>query len=119
MANKNFADKLKKRPQAISEETSAAPSEVSEQEKRTQTTNEKKAKRKPGRPPLDPSGKKKKDYTKTINIAVPLELLEKLDTVKICYDNNLTLYINKLIEKDIEAHYDEYRRVADTLNNFK
>jgi predicted DNA-binding protein len=76
-------------------------------------------KRKPGRPPVDPSGRKKKDYTKTINIAVPIELLDKLNTVKICYGNNLTQYINKLIEKDIEANYEDYKHIADSLNSFK
>ena len=78
-----------------------------------------KIKRKVGRPPIDPSGKKKKDYTKTINIAVPLDVYEKLDVVKICYGNNLTQYINKLIEKDIEANYDNYKNIANSLNQYK
>lgn len=74
---------------------------------------EPKNKRKVGRP------KTKTEETKTINIAVPVSVLEKLDTVKVCYGNNLTQYINKLIEKDIEANYDNYKHIADSLNSFK
>lgn len=74
---------------------------------------ESKTKRKVGRP------KTKTEETKTINIAVPVSVLEKLDTVKLCYGNNLTQYINKLIEKDIETNYDNYKHIADSLNNFK
>lgn len=75
--------------------------------------DEPKTKRKVGRP------KTKTEDTKTINIAVPVSVLEKLDTVKVCYGNNLTQYINKLIEKDIEANYDNYKHIADSLNSFK
>ena len=74
---------------------------------------EPKTKRKVGRP------KTKTEETKTINIAVPVSVLEKLETVKVCYSNNLTQYINKLIEKDIEANYDNYKHIADSLNSFK
>ena len=74
---------------------------------------EPKNKRKVGRP------KTKTEETKTIKIAVPVSVLEKLDTVKVCYGNNLTQYINKLIEKDIEANYDNYKHIADSLNSFK
>lgn len=80
---------------------------------------EPKEKRKSGRPPIDPSGKKKKDYTKTVNIAIPLDILEKVNVAKVCYNNNITTYINKLIEKDIEANYDNYTHLADSLNSFK
>lgn len=88
--------------------------------KETMTHNEEakaaaepKPKRKVGRPKI------KTEPTKTINIAVPVSVLEKLDTVKVCYGNNLTQYINKLIEKDIEANYDNYKNIADSLNTFK
>lgn len=63
--------------------------------------------------------KTKTEVTKTINIAVPVSVLEKLDSVKVCYGNNLTQYINKLIEKDIESNYDSYKQIADSLNSFK
>ena len=62
-------------------------------------------KKKPGRP------KTKTEKTKTINIAVPVSVLEKIDIAKVCYGNNLTCYINRLIEKDIEANYEEYKNI--------
>lgn len=82
-------------------------------EPKKEPKTEPKTKRKVGRP------KTKTEETKTINIAVPVSVLEKLDTVKVCYGNNLTQYINKLIEKDIEANYDNYKHIADSLNSFK
>ena len=48
-------------------------------------------KKKPGRP------KTKTEETKTINIAVPVSVLEKIDIAKVCYGNNLTCYINRQI----------------------
>lgn len=81
--------------------------------KKPTKAEEPKEKRKVGRP------KTKTEDTKTINIAVPVSVLEKLDTVKVCYGNNLTQYINKLIEKDIESNYDNYKHIADSLNSFK
>ena len=63
--------------------------------------------------------KVKTEPTRPINIAIPVSVLEKLDTVKVCYGKNLTHYINKLIEKDIEANYDNYKHIADSLNSFK
>lgn len=80
---------------------------------KTDSPKTEEAKKKPGRP------KTKTEETKTINIAVPVSVLEKLETVKACYSNNLTLYINKLIEKDIEANYNNYKNIADSLNIFK
>lgn len=83
------------------------------------TTNELKQnketvkKRKVGRP------KTKLEDTKTINIAVPVSVLDKLNVIKICYGNNLTQYINQLIKKDIDANYDNYKNIVDSLNNFK
>lgn len=70
-------------------------------------------KKKPGRP------KTKTEETKTINIAVPISILEKIDIAKVCYGNNLTSYINKLIEKDIEMNYEEYKNIINSLNNIK
>ena len=70
-------------------------------------------KKKPGRP------KTKTEETKTINIAVPVSVLEKIDIAKVCYGNNLTCYINRLIKKDIEANYEEYKNIINSLNNIK
>lgn len=92
--------------------TETEPKAAVEPKKPTKA-EEPKEKRKVGRP------KTKTEDTKTINIAVPVSVLEKLDTVKVCYGNNLTQYINKLIEKDIEANYSNYKHIADSLNSFK
>ena len=70
-----------------------------------------------GRPPLDPDGKKKKDYTKTVNIAIPLDTLEKIQIAKVKYGDNLTKYINALIEKDLETNFESYKTIYDMLNN--
>lgn len=91
----------------------------SDKESELKSSAEPKKKGKAGRKPIDPSGKKKKDYTKTINIAIPLDMMEKVNVAKVCYDNNVTTYINKLVEKDIAANYDNYKHIADSLNIFK
>ncbi len=75
--------------------------------------NQDKVKKRPGRP------KTKTEETKTINIAVPVSVLEKMDIAKVCYGNNLTCYINRLIEKDIKANYEEYKNIINSLNNIK
>ena len=89
------------------------PKAAVEPKKEPAEVKEPKKKGKVGRP------KTKTEETKTINIAVPVSVLEKLDTVKVCYGNNLTQYINKLIERDIEANYENYKHIADSLNSFK
>lgn len=76
-------------------------------------------KRKVGRPTIDASGKKKKDYTKTVNIAIPLDLFEKIEIAKVCYGNSLTEYFNFIAMKDITENLEEYKEFADRLNKFK
>lgn len=73
--------------------------------------------KKPGRKTLDPGGKKKTEYTKTINIAVELDVLEKIQIAKIKYGDNLTNYINTLIEKDLEANFETYKMIYDMINS--
>lgn len=68
-------------------------------------------KRKVGRP------KVKTEPTKTINVAIPITTLEKMKVIKICFNNNMTEYINKLIEKDINENYEKYKTMAETLEN--
>lgn len=68
-------------------------------------------KRKVGRP------KVKTEPTKTINVAIPITTLEKMKVVKICFGNNMTKYVNQLIEKDIEENYERYKAVAETLES--
>lgn len=69
--------------------------------------------KKTGRP------KTKQGEYKTLNISVPVKVLEKLGEVKEVYQGNLTLYINKLIERDIEANYDKYIEIVQNLKMFQ
>lgn len=71
------------------------------------------SKRKVGRP------RTKTEPTKNINIAIPISILEQMDTAKVCYENNITLYINTLVKNDLEANFDEYENIANSLNRFK
>lgn len=64
-----------------------------------------------------PKTKDVKNTCKNINVAVPKELLEQWEDVKIVHGSNLTAYIIKLIEKDMEENYDRYKDIADTLKN--
>ena len=117
MAKKGFYNTSTTPAEDLSKVTPVIPDEepkaAVEPKKEPAEVKEPKKKGKVGRP------KTKTEETKTINIAVPVSVLEKLDTVKVCYGNNLTQYINKLIEKDIEANYDNYKHIADSLNSFK
>ena len=116
MAKKGFYNTSTTPAEDLSKVTPVVPDEepkAAVEPKKSTKAEEPKEKRKVGRP------KTKTEDTKTINIAVPVSVLEKLDTVKVCYGNNLTQYINKLIEKDIEANYDNYKQIADSLNSFK
>lgn len=63
--------------------------------------------------------KTKQGEFKTINIAVPIEVLNELKNVKEVYQGNLTLYINKLIEKDLSDNYNKYLEIVDNLKLFK
>ena len=69
-----------------------------------------------GRPLTNPEKGRKKDYTRTINIAIDKDLLEKVNIAKAKYKDNITLYINTLIEKDLEANYDSYVTLYRMLN---
>ena len=71
------------------------------------------AKKKPGRPVT----KNIKENYKTINVAMPIELLEKWKEVKRACGGNMTDYITKLVEKDMEANYEAYKEIINTLNN--
>lgn len=61
--------------------------------------------------------KVKTEPTKTINIAVPVSLMEKVEIAKCKYNNNLTEYINAIIRADIEANMDKYNQLYELLNN--
>ena len=83
--------------------------EMEQKQEKPQTAQ----KRKAGRP-------KTKDIKKTckkINVAVPITLLDKWEDIKIVHGSNLTSYIIKLMEKDINANYERYKGIADSLKN--
>ncbi len=97
---------VQKEPQAAVELRQTEP----EQKKENIQTAQK---RKVGRPKT----KDIKNTCKNINVAVPITLLDKWDDVKIVYGSNLTEYITKLIEKDMNANYEHYKNIADSLKN--
>lgn len=82
------------------------PVSVEVKETTAPTIPESSVKKRAGRP------KTKTEDCKTINIAVPVSLLEQMNVAKVMYKDNLTLYINKLIEKDLEANYQKYEDFA-------
>lgn len=72
-----------------------------------------KQKRKVGRPKT----KDIKNTCKNINVAVPITLLNKWEDIKIVHGNNLTEYITKLIKKDMDTNYEQYKSISDSLKN--
>ena len=70
-------------------------------------------KRKVGRPKT----KDIKNTCKNINVAVPITLLDKWEDIKIVHGSNLTEYITKLIEKDMNANYKHYKDISNSLKN--
>lgn len=70
----------------------------------TNTTDTKKEKKKTiGRP------RTKTEEEKIINIAIPLSVYKKMNLAKLQYNNNLTLYINSLIERDLDENLERYK----------
>ena len=92
---------------AVVEPTPAEPKREPEIRKTTPT------KKKVGRPKT----KDVKGTCKNINVAVPIVLLDKWEEVKIVHGSNLTEYITKLIEKDMDSNYENYKSIADSLKN--
>ena len=64
-----------------------------------------------------PKTKDVKGTCKNINVAVPIVLLDKWEEVKIVHGSNLTEYITKLIERDMDSNYEHYKDIADSLKN--
>lgn len=113
----NLKDWYKKNANSISEppknntHASAEPKQTEPElkQEKTQTTQ----KRKVGRPKT----KDIKNTCKNINVAVPITLLDKWEDIKIVHGSNLTEYITKLIEKDMNVNYEHYKDIADSLKN--
>lgn len=97
---------VQKEPSAAVEPKQTEPEAKQEKPQTTQ-------KRKVGRPKT----KDIKNTCKNINVAVPITLLDKWEDIKIVHGNNLTEYITKLIEKDMNANYEHYKNLADSLKN--
>lgn len=72
-----------------------------------------KPKQKVGRPKT----KDIKNTCKNINVSVPITLLRQWEDIKIVHGNNLTEYITKLIKKDMNANYEHYKELADSLKD--
>jgi hypothetical protein len=66
--------------------------------------------KKPGRPRV------KTEQTKTVNIAVPVSVLEKLEVAKRVRGGNLTEYVNAVIAADLDANFDKYQELANTID---
>ena len=97
---------VQKEPPAAVEPKQTEPEPKQEKPQTTQ-------KRKVGRPKT----KDIKNTCKNINVAVPITLLDKWENIKIVHGSNLTEYITKLIEKDMNANYKHYKNIADSLKN--
>lgn len=57
-----------------------------------------------------------KGTCKKVCIALPNELVEKWEEVKIVHGSNMTDYIVKLMEKDMKENYNKYIKIIDTIN---
>lgn len=71
------------------------------------------AKKKVGRPKT----KDVKGTCKNINVAVPIVLLDKWEEVKAAHKSNLTEYITKLIQRDMDLNYEHYKELAKMLED--
>lgn len=96
--------------------------------KNTATEPKKKATPKPkqteqtrgkGRPCIDENKGKKKDYCKTINIAVPKDKIELINDYALQGRGvNLTEYVNLLISKDLEKNLEKYKKEISRTVDF-
>lgn len=109
--NKKLSGEIEAVPKSTSSTPEVEPKQTEPEPKqeKPQTTQ----KRKVGRPKT----KDIKNTCKNINVAVPITLLNKWEDIKIVHGNNLTEYITKLIEKDMNANYEHYKDIADSLKN--
>lgn len=105
------ADEFDINTEAQTRESIGAVDIVGKSEANTKNNTEKEiaTKRKVGRP------KVKTEDTKNVNVAIPVSTLEKMEIAKECYSKNLTLYINTLIEKDLQENFDKYKGICEQL----
>lgn len=95
----------RKNPREI--KTSASPAAAPQANQTAPVTERKKA----GRP------KTKTEPCKTINVAVPVSVMEQIEIAKAKYHGNLTEYVNAVIAKDLKQNMTEYQKISDLLNN--
>ncbi len=119
MAKKDLTALLKKNTREMSREDMPVssssdpvkaievPAVSSANEKKPVTTQKKKV----GRP------KTKTEPERTINISVPVSILEKMDVAKVKYGNNLTKYVNAIIKADLDQNYEKYLEIQNILNS--
>ena len=103
MASKDFTTKLKKNPQAVKVEP-----QKEDNPKQVEPDKEKKP---VGRPKI------KTEPTKTINIAVPVSVMEQVEIAKCKYHDNLTEYVNAVIKADLEKNMSNYQKLYELMNN--
>ena len=119
MAKKNFMVNLKKDTRAMTldhsqekvSEPVSEPTPVSVPDPVEIETEPLKVKKKPGRP------KTKTEPEKTINISVPISILEKMEIAKVKHGNNLTRYVNAVIKADLDANYEKYLKLQEIMNS--
>lgn len=109
MAVKDLTSRLKKNTHSMTQNTTQKPDDKIAPA--LVHVEESKAKKKVGRPKI-----KDGDY-KTINIAVPIDMLKKMEVAKLKYGNNLTAYVNAVIKADLDANYEKYLHLQELLNN--
>ena len=112
--NKKLAGEIEAMPKITYVEENQSVNEPKQANPKQNRENTQSAqKRKVGRPKT----KDIKNTCKNINVAVPITLLDKWEDIKIVHGSNLTGYITKLIEKDMNANYEHYKDIADSLKN--
>ena len=117
MASKNFANMLNKpvRTNVNTTETkkAAAPKTTVAPAKAAEPVRAK------GRPVKDEAKGKKRDYCKTINIAVPKDTLEQISEFAMAARGiSLTDYVNLLIAQDLEKNLAKYKKEINRHPDF-
>ena len=109
MAVKNLTANLKRDPHNTTKpKESTAPAAA-------HTDAPRKTNKKTGKPVGRP--KVKEGEFKTINISVPVDMLAKMDVAKLKYGNNLTAYVNAVIEADLDANFEKYLQLQALMNS--
>lgn len=103
-------DTRKMTPEPEEKKTSAAVQPEKKTAPEAAVQPEEPKQKKKGRP------KVKTEECKTINIAIPISMLEKMEVAKLKYSNNLTAYVNAVIKADLDANYEQYLKIQKLIN---